>query len=74
MALIGRMFECLVHSWSHCLRRIRTYDFDGGGMSLGANLEVSKAHIIPSQLPREPAPVDEEVSSQLFLPSPSLKL
>lgn len=30
------------------LGRIRKYDLVGEGVSLGGNLEVSKAHIIPS--------------------------
>jgi hypothetical protein len=51
MGPIGSIFECLVHSWWNCLRRIRRLGFVGGGMSWGMGVEVSNAQTLPVSSP-----------------------
>jgi hypothetical protein len=45
---LTHIFECLVIKEWHYLRRIRRCGLVGGSLSLGADIEVSKAQAYPS--------------------------
>lgn len=63
------MFTCLAPSWWEHLGRIWRCGLVAEGVPLVADFEVSKEHVIPSDLshPLYFVLVDEDVSSQLLL-------